>query len=101
MNKTANSGAIARLRTEQSNLASAGLDNKSALEIAQIINQADATVAAAVGKALPQIARSIDIIADSLANGGRPIYSSAGTSGRSAAPDAWGWRRTFSTEPTT
>src|SRR5437016_2609148 len=96
---SANSPAIAHLRTEQQNLASAELDSKSALEIAQIINQEDATVAAAVGRALPQIARGIDIIADALGNGGRLIYVGAGTSGRIAALNASECPPTFNTNP--
>ena len=82
---SANPTALARLRTEQLNQTSAELDNKSALEIAHIINREDATVATAVSGALPQIARAIDIIADALGNGGRLIYVGAGTSGRIAA----------------
>ena len=92
---------ISRLHTEQQNQASAELDNKSALEIAQIINREDATVAAAVGSALPQIAEAIDIIAHALGNGGRLIYVGAGTSGRIAALDAAECPPTFNTDPKT
>jgi N-acetylmuramic acid 6-phosphate etherase len=76
------------LRTEQSHPAATDLDRKSALEIAQIINDEDATVAAAVRRALPQIARAIDLVAAALRKGGRLIYVGAGTSGRIAALDA-------------
>ena len=44
------------LTTETANTASEGLDTKSALEIARIINHEDAKIAAAVKKALPEIA---------------------------------------------
>ena len=44
------------LMTESPNDASQGFDTKSALEIARIINHEDAKVAAAVKKALPEIA---------------------------------------------
>src|ERR1035438_8895196 len=57
--------------TETSNIASEGLDTKSALEIARIINHEDARIAAAVKKALPEIAIVIDIVARSLRDGGR------------------------------
>jgi N-acetylmuramic acid 6-phosphate etherase len=85
------------LVTEKSNSASAGLDSKSALEIARIINREDAKVAGAVKRALPQIARAIDWIAESLANDGRLIYVGTGTSGRIAALDAAECPPTFNT----
>ena len=92
---------LARLRTEAPNPASAGLDTKSALEIARIINTEDATVAAAVERALPQVARAIDAIADAIRRGGRLIYVGAGTSGRIAALDASECPPTFNTDPKT
>ena len=54
------------LTTESSNEASQGFDTKSALEIARIINHEDSKVAAAVKKALPEIALVIDSVARSL-----------------------------------
>jgi N-acetylmuramic acid 6-phosphate etherase len=79
---------LSRLRTEQFNEASHDLDCKSALDIARLINAEDATVAAAVARALPQIARAINLVASALCKGGRLIYVGAGTSGRIAALDA-------------
>lgn len=79
---------MAKLTTEQVNPASAGLDTKSALEIARIMNAEDAKVAPAVKRALPQIAAAIDMIASALDHGGRLIYVGTGTSGRIAALDA-------------
>jgi N-acetylmuramic acid 6-phosphate etherase len=79
---------LRRLATEQANPRSKNLDQKSALEIARIINSEDAKVAPAVKRALPQIAQAIDLIANALANGGRLIYVGTGTSGRIAALDA-------------
>jgi len=92
---------LGRLATEQPNRASAGLDLKSALEVARVINAEDATVAAAVQRALPQIARAIDLIADALQRGGRLIYVGAGTSGRIAALDAAECPPTFNVDPKT
>ncbi len=80
--------ALNRLRTEQSNDAARDLDCKSSLDIARLINAEDATVAAAVARVLPQIARAIDFAAAALKRGGRLIYVGAGTSGRIAALDA-------------
>jgi len=87
------------LATEQLNPLSADLDTKSSLEIVRIINSEDAKVAAAVERALPQIAKAVDWIASSLANGGRLIYVGTGTSGRIAALDASECPPTFDTDP--
>jgi len=92
---------LSRLATEQPNRASTDLDLKSALEVARIINAEDAKVAAAVQRALPQIARAIDLIANALRRGGRLIYVGAGTSGRIAALDAAEVPPTFSADPET
>jgi N-acetylmuramic acid 6-phosphate etherase len=92
---------IRQLGTEQPNLASTDLDTKPALEIARIINQQDHTVAAAVEKALPQIALAIDAIAETIRMGGRLIYVGAGSSGRIAALDASECPPTFNTDPKT
>ncbi len=90
---------LRRLKTEQGNRASANLDLRSSIEIARIINSEDARVAGAVKRALPQIAKAIDVIASSLGAGGRLIYVGAGTSGRIAALDAAECPPTFSTRP--
>ncbi len=90
---------LRRLSTEQTNPASKDLDKKSALQIARIINSEDAKVTAAVKRALPQIARAIDLIATALRNRGRLIYVGAGTSGRIAALDAAECPPTFNTSP--
>jgi N-acetylmuramic acid 6-phosphate etherase len=87
------------LTTETANAASEGLDTKSALEIARIINHEDAKVAAAVKKALPEIAIVIDTVARSLRDGGRLIYVGAGSSGRIASLDASECPPTYSTAP--
>jgi N-acetylmuramic acid 6-phosphate etherase len=89
------------LMTESPNDASQGFDTKSALEIARIINHEDAKVAAAVRKALPEIAQVIDSVARSLREGGRLIYIGAGSSGRIASLDACECPHYFSTSPQT
>jgi len=76
---------LQHLTTESQNEASQGFDTKSALEIARIINHEDSKVAAAVKKAIPEIAQVIDQVARSLRDGGRLIYIGAGSSGRIAA----------------
>jgi N-acetylmuramic acid 6-phosphate etherase len=88
-----------RLHTEQPNHAADDLDRKSSLEIAHLINAEDATVALAVTRTLPQIARAIDLVTAALRRGGRLIYVGAGTSGRIAALDAVECPPTFNTDP--
>jgi N-acetylmuramic acid 6-phosphate etherase len=87
------------LTTEKANSASAELDTKSALAIARIINREDAKVAAAVRRALPEIARGIDLISNALSQNGRLIYVGTGTSGRVAALDAVECPPTFDVSP--
>jgi N-acetylmuramic acid 6-phosphate etherase len=89
------------LDTERRNPASQNLDSRSAFEIARILNAEDAKVAAAVKKAIRQIARAIDAIADALSDGGRRIYVGTGTSGRLGALDAAECPPTFNTDPKT
>src|SRR3984885_119515 len=89
------------LLTESPNDASQGFDTESALEIARIINHEDSKVAAAVKKALPEIALVIDSVARSLRGGGRPLYIGAGSSGRIASLDACECPPYFSTTPQT
>jgi N-acetylmuramic acid 6-phosphate etherase len=89
------------LPTEQILPAAVELDRMSSLEIVSLINHEDATVAAAVGRALPQIARAIDVIVAGLRHGGRLIYVGAGTSGRLGALDASEIPPTFNTDPRT
>ena len=76
------------LKTEQRNPRTRGLDLKSSLGIVRALNQEDATVALAVRRELPAIARAVDAIVASIKNGGRLYYVGAGTSGRLAVLDA-------------
>jgi N-acetylmuramic acid 6-phosphate etherase len=86
-------------RTEQRNPRSRGLDRKSTLDILRALNREDATVALAVRRELPQIARAVDAIAKSLQRGGTLFYIGAGTSGRLAVLDAAECPPTFGTRP--
>jgi len=97
----ASKSSIQRLGTERRNRAATSLDTMSALEIARLINREDQKVARAVVKALPQIAKAIDVVAKRLGDGGRMIYVGAGTSGRIAALDASELPPTFNTDPRT
>jgi N-acetylmuramic acid 6-phosphate etherase len=99
-NKTRDQTSLLQeLITESQNDASQGFDTKSALEIARIINHEDVKVAAAVKRAIPEIALVIDQVARGLRDGGRLIYVGAGSSGRIAALDAAECPPTYSTAP--
>jgi N-acetylmuramic acid 6-phosphate etherase len=91
--------SISKLQTEQTNENSANLDRMSALEIVTVINREDQSVAKAVEKALPEIARAVDVISKALAQGGRLFYVGAGTSGRLGILDASECPPTFGTDP--
>jgi N-acetylmuramic acid 6-phosphate etherase len=92
---------LRQLSTEQLLSSARDLDRMSSLEIATLINKEDATVASAVSRALPQIARAIDVVVSALRDGGRLIYIGAGTSGRLGALDASEIQPTFNTDPRT
>jgi N-acetylmuramic acid 6-phosphate etherase len=92
---------LRKLSTEQILPAAHDLDRMSSLEIATLMNKEDATVATAVSRALPQIARAIDVVVAALRDGGRLIYVGAGTSGRLGALDASEIQPTFNTDPRT
>jgi N-acetylmuramic acid 6-phosphate etherase len=96
---TAKRSNIQKLGTERRNRAAASLDTMNALAIARLINREDHKVPQAAAKALPQIAKAIDLIARQLSAGGRMIYVGAGTSGRIAALDASELPPTFNTDP--
>lgn len=85
--------------TEQRNPRTMHIDQLSTLEMLQLINDEDATVAAAVRQALPQIAQAVDTIVEGMRHGGRLLYIGAGTSGRLGVLDAAECVPTFSTDP--
>jgi N-acetylmuramic acid 6-phosphate etherase len=90
---------LGSLPTEQANPAAADLDLKSTSEILHIINREDSSVAEAVGKVIPQIARAVDFVVESFHRGGRLIYVGAGTSGRLGVLDASECPPTFNVSP--
>ncbi len=90
---------LGALETEKRNPATAAIDRMSALEITRAMNAEDATVATAVQRELPQIARAIDGIAARLRQDGRLLYIGAGTSGRLGVLDASECPPTFGTPP--
>ncbi|OGC96498.1 MAG: N-acetylmuramic acid 6-phosphate etherase [candidate division Zixibacteria bacterium RBG_16_53_22] len=88
------------LVTERSNLKSAHIDRVSTKDALRIINSEDATVAGAVRRELPYIARAVDYVVSALEKGGRLFYLGAGTSGRLGVLDAAECPPTFGTPST-
>src|SRR5262245_11832714 len=85
------------LITEAGGDTAAGYESRTTLELVELMNEVDATVAGAVAAAAPAIAEAVDAIAARLAAGGRLVYVGAGSSGRIAALDASECEGTFST----
>lgn len=90
---------LGMLATEASDPRFADIDRMSVAELAETMNDADATVPAAVRRALPQIVPAIEATADRMARGGRLVYVGAGTPGRIGVLDASECPPTFSTPP--
>ena len=87
------------LTTERINPATAHIDECTTLEMVRLINDEDKKIAAAVEKVLPEVARAVDIIAESFSHGGRLFYIGAGTSGRLGVLDASECPPTFGVTP--
>jgi len=90
---------INSLDTEKRNKNTLNIDIASSLEIVQLINNEDASVALTIKNILPDIAAAVDIIYKKLMSGGRLIYLGAGTSGRLGVLDASECPPTYGTSP--
>ena len=90
---------LRKLDTEQRNPRSARIDTLSTLEMVSLMNSEDHRCAEAVREALPEIARSIDIIYEKVHAGGRLFYCGAGTSGRLGVLDAAECPPTYGVDP--
>lgn len=87
------------LTTEKINPATVNIDKCTTLEMVKLINDEDKKVALAVESVLPEIARAVDVIAESFNRGGRLFYIGAGTSGRLGVLDASECPPTFGVSP--
>ena len=85
--------------TEQENPRTANLSSLSTLEIVEVMNLEDASVASAINAVLPQIGNAVDRIVERLRNGGRLFYIGTGTSGRLGVLDASECPPTFGVSP--
>jgi N-acetylmuramic acid 6-phosphate etherase len=90
---------IRNLTTERRNPRTRSIDLASSEEILKQINNEDRLVADVVGKAIPEIARAVDLVVASFKAGGRLLYFGAGTSGRLGVIDAAECPPTFGVEP--
>jgi N-acetylmuramic acid 6-phosphate etherase len=87
------------LLTETRHPDTAKIDRLSTLEMLEVINAADRSVADAVHAELPRIAQAVDGIAERMEKGGRLFYTGAGTSGRLGVLDASECPPTFNVDP--
>lgn len=74
--------------TEQENPNTTNIDEVSTLEAIRLINNEDKTIANAVEKVLPEIAKTIENVVRRINDGGRLFYIGTGTSGRLGVLDA-------------
>ncbi len=85
--------------TEQRNPRTTAIDLATSLEIVDLINAEDASVAQAVATQREAIAHAIDLAERAFRGGGRLFYIGAGTSGRLGVLDASECSPTFGTDP--
>jgi len=85
--------------TEQDNPRSTHLSSQSTAEIVALMNDEDATVAAAVKSVLGDIVKAVDETVARLEKGGRLFYAGTGTSGRLGVLDASECPPTFGVSP--
>ncbi|HKG47312.1 MAG TPA: N-acetylmuramic acid 6-phosphate etherase [Pyrinomonadaceae bacterium] len=85
--------------TEQDNPRSKNLSLQSTAEIVALMNEEDATVAAAVKRVLGDVVKAVDETVARLLKGGRLFYTGTGTSGRLGVLDASECPPTFGVSP--
>ncbi len=90
---------LKELTTEQRNPRTRRIDLAPTSQILELMNDEDATVAAAVRRSIPDIARAVDLVTDAFRSNGRLFYAGAGTSGRLGILDAAECPPTFGVEP--
>ncbi len=90
---------IKKITTETRNPNTLDIDRVSTIEIVKKINNEDKTVAYAVEKVIPEIAKCVDMVYETFMNDGRLIYMGAGTSGRIGLVDAVECKPTYGVSP--
>lgn len=99
MTPAGDDGPLASAGTEQRNDRTLDIDLLPTLTVLERLNDEDATVAAAVRQALPELALVVDAAVRALRAGGRVHYFGSGTSGRLAILDAAELGPTFDLPP--
>jgi N-acetylmuramic acid 6-phosphate etherase len=90
---------LKELTTEQRNPRTRRIDLAPTAQILELMNDEDATVAAAVRRSSPAIASAVELVTAAFHAGGRLFYAGAGTSGRLGILDAAECPPTFGVEP--
>jgi len=90
---------LKKLETEQRNPETMHIDLADPLEIVRLMNEQDKLVAEYVSTRKEQISQAVTYAHEALAQGGRLIYTGAGTSGRLGVLDAAECPPTFGTRP--
>jgi N-acetylmuramic acid 6-phosphate etherase len=90
---------LAAALTEQRNPRSENLEKMSARQLAELFVDEEKFVEDALRGATADLARAIEIVTESLRNGGRLFYVGAGSSGRIGVLDASGIPPTFGASP--
>lgn len=90
---------LSELTTEEVNKDTQNIDECDTKEMLILINEQDSLIPEAVKKQIPNISLGVDILYNSLKNGGRMFYIGAGTSGRLGVLDASECPPTFGTDP--
>ena len=85
--------------TERRNPRTANIDLASSIEIVDLMNAEDRSVADAVASQREQIAQVVSLTEDAFRRGGRLFYAGAGTSGRLGVLDASECPPTFGSDP--
>lgn len=85
--------------TEHRNPRTADIDLATPLEIVDLMNAEDRSVAGAVATAREEIARAMGFVEEAFRSGGRLFYVGAGTSGRLGILDASECPPTFGSDP--
>ncbi|MBI4533266.1 MAG: N-acetylmuramic acid 6-phosphate etherase [Candidatus Melainabacteria bacterium] len=88
-----------RVVTEERNPNTMDLDVLNTLELVKKIQHEDLNIASVVERAIPEIAKAVDIIHNRITTGGRLLYFGAGTSGRLGVLDATECPPTFGVDP--
>lgn len=90
---------LRHLQTEGRNPHTAEMDRLDGEALARALHRENDAVVVAVERALPEIGRAIELLAERIARGGRVFYIGAGTSGRLGVLDASECPPTFGVEP--